>query len=105
MGEFRDILIIFTPTDLPNFEKLLGNGSHFGIRLSCKVQPSPDGPAQAFTLGEEFLGEEPCAMVLGDNIFKVRTMETRQSNQISALEEIAYRNGWINKKTLLESTQ
>ena len=69
MGEFRDILIISTPTDLPNFEKLLGNESHFGIRLSYKVQHSPDGLAQAFTLGEEFLGEEPCAMVLGDNIF------------------------------------
>ena len=65
----RDILIISTPTDLPNFERLLGDGSHYGINLSYKVQPSPDGLAQAFTLGEEFIGNEPCAMVLGDNIF------------------------------------
>ena len=69
LAGIRDILIISTPTDLPNFEKLLGDGSHFGIRLSYKVQPSPDGLAQAFTLGEEFIGDEACAMVLGDNIF------------------------------------
>ena len=65
----RDILIISTPTDLPNFERLLGDGSRYGVNLSYKVQPSPDGLAQAFTLGEEFIGDEPCAMVLGDNIF------------------------------------
>ncbi len=231
LAGIRDILIISTPTDLPNFEKLLGDGSRFGIRLSYQVQPSPDGLAQAFTLGEEFIGNEPCAMVLGDNIFYgngfgsvlrkaaqnaeqgratifgyyvtdperfgivefdedgrvlsveekpkkpksnycitglyfypagvsrmahqvkpsargeleittlnemylqeglldvqllgrgfawldtgtmdslvdaadfVRTIETRQSSQISALEEIAYRNGWIDKTTLLESAQ
>lgn len=231
LAGMQDILIISTPDDLPNFEKLLGDGSHFGIRLSYKVQPSPDGLAQAFTLGEEFIGNEPCAMVLGDNIFYgnglgkilrtaaqnaetgratifgyyvtdperfgivefdengrvlsveekpkqpksnycitglyfypagvsdlahqvkpsvrgeleittlndmylqkglldvqllgrgfawldtgtmdslldaadfVRTIETRQSSQISALEEIAYRNGWIDKMTLLESAQ
>ena len=64
-----DILIISTPTDLPNFERLLGNGSQFGIKLTYKVQPSPDGLAQAFILGEEFIGEDACAMVLGDNIF------------------------------------
>ena len=69
LAGIRDILIISTPTDLPNFERLLGDGSHFGIRLSYKVQPSPDGLAQAFTLGEDFIGDEPCAMVLGDNIF------------------------------------
>ena len=69
MAGIRDILIISTPIDLPNFERLLGNGSQFGIKLSYKVQPSPDGLAQAFTLGEEFIGDEPCAMVLGDNIF------------------------------------
>ena len=231
LAGIRDILIISTPTDLPNFERLLGDGSHFGIRLSYKVQPSPDGLAQAFTLGEDFIGDEPCAMVLGDNIFYgnglgqilrtsahnaeagrmtifgyyvtdperfgivefdengkvlsveekpkqpksnycitglyfypagvsgmahqvrpsargeleittlndrylqrglldvqllgrgfawldtgtmdslldaadfVRTIETRQSSQISALEEIAYRNGWIDIETLLESAQ
>ena len=231
LAGIRDILIISTPTDLPNFEKLLGDGSRFGIHLSYQVQPSPDGLAQAFTLGEKFIGNEPCAMVLGDNIFYgngfgsvlrkavqnaeqgratifgyyvtdperfgivefdedgkvlsveekpkkpksnycitglyfyptgvsrmahqvkpsargeleittlnemylqegrldvqllgrgfawldtgtmdslvdaadfVRTIETRQSSQISALEEIAYRNGWIDKTTLLESAQ
>ena len=231
LAGIRDILIISTPTDLPNFEKLLGDGSHYGIHLSYKEQPSPDGLAQAFTLGEEFIGNDPCAMVLGDNIFYgngfrkilrratenaengratifgyyvtdpqrfgivefdtngkvlsveekpekpksnycitglyfypagvsslahqirpsargeleitslndmylkrdeldvellgrgfawldtgtmdslvdaadfVRTIETRQSSQISALEEIAYSNGWISKDTLLESAQ
>ena len=69
LAGIRDILIISTPTDLPNFERLLGDGSHYGINLSYKVQPSPDGLAQAFTLGEEFIGNEPCALVLGDNIF------------------------------------
>lgn len=69
MAGIRDILIISTPTDLPNFERLLGDGSQFGIHLSYKVQPSPDGLAQAFLLGEEFIGDDCCAMVLGDNIF------------------------------------
>jgi len=69
LAGIRDILIISTPVDLPNFERLLGDGSHFGIRLSYKAQPSPDGLAQAFTLGEEFIGDDACAMVLGDNIF------------------------------------
>ena len=69
LAGIRDILIISTPIDLPNFEKLLGDGNQFGIRLSYKAQPSPDGLAQAFTLGEEFIGDDTCAMVLGDNIF------------------------------------
>lgn len=69
LAGIRDILIISTPTDLPNFERLLGDGSRYGVNLSYKVQPSPDGLAQAFTLGEKFIGDEPCAMVLGDNIF------------------------------------
>lgn len=69
LAGIKDILIISTPTDLPNFERLLGDGSQFGINLSYKVQPSPDGLAQAFLLGEEFIGDDLCAMVLGDNIF------------------------------------
>ena len=69
LAGIKDILIISTPTDLPNFERLLGDGSQFGINLSYKVQPSPDGLAQAFILGEEFIGDDACAMVLGDNIF------------------------------------
>ena len=69
LAGIQDILIISTPTDTPRFHSLLGDGSQFGIRLSYKVQPSPDGLAQAFLLGEEFIGDEPCAMVLGDNIF------------------------------------
>ena len=65
----RDILIISTPEDTPRFEHLLGDGSQFGLSLQYKVQPSPDGLAQAFLLGEEFIGDDACAMVLGDNIF------------------------------------
>lgn len=69
MAGIREILIISTPQDLPNFERLLGGGKNLGIKLSYKVQPSPDGLAQAFILGETFIGQDTCAMILGDNIF------------------------------------
>ena len=69
LAGIREILIISTPTDTPRFGALLGDGSQFGIRLQYTVQPSPDGLAQAFLLGEEFIGDDACAMVLGDNIF------------------------------------
>ena len=69
LAGIREILIISTPADLPNFQRLLGDGSEYGIELSYKVQPSPDGLAQAFILGKEFIGDDACAMVLGDNIF------------------------------------
>ena len=69
LAGIQDILLISTPQDLPNFIRLLEDEAQYGIRLSYREQPSPDGLAQAFLLGEEFLGEDPCAMVLGDNIF------------------------------------
>ena len=69
LAGIKDILIISTPHDLPNFEKVLGNGSKFGVNFSYKVQPSPDGLAQAFILGEEFIGNDSVALILGDNIF------------------------------------
>lgn len=69
LAGIKDILIISTPEDTPRFKSLLGNGNQFGVHLSYKVQPSPDGLAQAFIIGEEFIGEEACAMILGDNIF------------------------------------
>ncbi|MDC0727745.1 glucose-1-phosphate thymidylyltransferase RfbA [Phytobacter diazotrophicus] len=69
LAGIRDILIITTPEDMASFQRLLGDGSQFGIRLSYQVQPSPDGLAQAFIIGEEFINNEPCALVLGDNIY------------------------------------
>ena len=69
LAGIREVSIISTPEDLPNFEKLLGDGSQFGIKLSYKVQPSPDGLAQAFLIGEEFIGQDPVCLILGDNIY------------------------------------
>ena len=84
LASIKDILIISTPQDLPNFERLLGDGSRYGINLKYKVQPSPDGLAQAFILGEEFIAGDSCAMILGDNIFYGAGM--RQQLQTAAQE-------------------
>ncbi|MEG2634853.1 MAG: glucose-1-phosphate thymidylyltransferase RfbA, partial [Oscillospiraceae bacterium] len=92
LAGIKDILIISTPTDTPRFESLLGDGSQFGISLSYKVQPSPDGLAQAFLLGEEFIGNDCCAMVLGDNIF--------HGNGFSKLLREAVRNGENGRATV-----
>ncbi|MBS5983948.1 MAG: glucose-1-phosphate thymidylyltransferase RfbA [Clostridium butyricum] len=86
LAGIRDILIISTPHDLPNFEKLLGDGSRYGINISYKVQPSPDGLAQAFILGEEFIGEDNCAMILGDNIFHGNGFTTQLKKAIENTE-------------------
>ena len=87
MAGIRDILIISTPVDLPRMEQLLGDGSKFGIKLSYKIQPSPDGLAQAFILGEEFIGDDACAMVLGDNIFYGAGLIKHLENSVRRAEQ------------------
>ena len=87
MAGIRDILIISTPIDTPRMEQLLGDGSKFGIKLSYKVQPSPDGLAQAFILGEEFIGEDACAMILGDNIFHGAGLIKHLENSVRRAEK------------------
>ncbi len=86
LAGIRDILIISTPEDLPNFEKLLGDGHQFGIKLSYKVQPSPDGLAQAFIIGEEFIGEHPVCLILGDNIYYGQNF----SQQLKAANDVSH---------------
>ena len=87
LAGIKDILIISTPTDTPRFESLLGDGSQFGISLSYCIQPSPDGLAQAFLLGEEFIGDDACAMVLGDNIFHGNGFRTILKAAVKDAEE------------------
>ncbi|MGL5289492.1 MAG: glucose-1-phosphate thymidylyltransferase RfbA [Aeromonas sp.] len=86
LAGIRDILIISTPQDTPRFEQLLGDGRQWGLNLQYKVQPSPDGLAQAFILGEEFIGTDPCALVLGDNIFYGHDLQ-KQLEAASAKQE------------------
>jgi glucose-1-phosphate thymidylyltransferase len=87
LAGIKDILIISTPHDIPNFEKLLGNGSQFGVNFSYKVQPSPDGLAQAFILGEDFIGKDSAAMVLGDNIFYGPGFSAMLKNAVKRADE------------------
>ena len=87
LAGIKDILIISTPEDTPRFKNLLGDGIKFGIHLSYAIQPSPDGLAQAFIIGEEFIGDEPCAMILGDNIFYGSGLTSHLHNSVKRAEK------------------
>lgn len=87
MADIRNILVISTPEDTPRFQALLGDGSQFGIKLSYAVQPTPDGLAQAFIIGEDFIGNEPCAMILGDNIFYGNGLGNMLKSTVKRAEE------------------
>lgn len=87
LAGIRDILIISTENDLPRFEKLLGDGSKLGIKISYKVQPKPEGLAQAFTLGKDFIGDDACAMILGDNIFYGAGLVKHLRNSVDRAEK------------------
>lgn len=93
LAGIKEMLVISTPTDTPRFEELLGDGSQYGVKLSYCVQPSPDGLAQAFILGENFIGKEACAMVLGDNIFF--------GDGFSHVLQKAKENAEVNKKATI----
>ena len=87
LAGIKDILIISTPEDTPRMEALLGNGNHFGLNLQYKVQPSPDGLAQAFLLGEEFIGDDACCMILGDNVLYGNGLKGNLRNAVKNAEE------------------
>ena len=94
LAGIRDILVISTPEDLPSFERLLGDGSDFGVRFSYKVQPRPEGLAQAFLIGEEFIAGEACALVLGDNIFFGADLQKSVRNAAASAESGAHVFGY-----------
>ncbi len=87
LAGIKDILIISTPEDTPRMEALLGNGNHFGLNLQYKVQPSPDGLAQAFLLGEEFIGDDACCMILGDNVLYGNGLKSSLKTAVKNAEE------------------